>query len=76
MMSAIKDMAQRLWYSTPGKDRRLSREISAELWRYEQIEKAAQSLVDYRRRVGSIGFQLEKADEFIQAMSKALKNEP
>lgn len=45
-MSAIKDMARDLWYRSPGKDRRLSRKISAELFRYEQIEKTLRELLE------------------------------
>lgn len=44
-MTAIKRMAQDLWYSTPGKDRVKARRISSELYRFEQIEKAAQAVV-------------------------------
>ena len=72
-MSAIRNLARDLWYRSPGKDRRLSRRILAELYRYEQIEKAAQALVEYRRRVGPLNFQLEKADDFINEIKKALK---
>ncbi len=72
-MSAIKNLARDLWYRSPGKDRHMSRKISAELYRFEQIEKAAQALIDYRRRAGPLGFQLEKADDFINELKKALK---
>lgn len=73
-MSAIRDLSRKLWYSTPGKDRRTARKIEAELWRFEQIEKAAQGLVDYRKRAGPLNFQLEKADDFINELKNALKS--
>jgi spore germination protein GerM len=46
-MSVIRDLAQKYWYQSPGKDRRLSRRISAELYRYEQIEKALENLLKH-----------------------------
>lgn len=60
-MSAIKRMAQDLWYSTPGKDRMRARKISDELHRFEQIEKAAQALLK------------NQTDENRAALKKALK---
>jgi hypothetical protein len=44
-MGAIKDIAQKYHYQSPGKDRRLARKISAELYRFEQIEKALEQLM-------------------------------
>ena len=60
-MSEIKRMAQDLWYSTPGKDRIKARKISAELYRFEQIEKAAQEFLD------------NQTDKNRDALKKALK---
>lgn len=66
-MSAINNVAQDLWYRTPGKDRRLSRRISAELYRFEQIEKAARALVDYT------GSDAGKIGELKKEIRRALK---
>jgi hypothetical protein len=44
-MSAIKDVAQKYHYQSPGKDRRLARKINAELYRFEQLEKALVELL-------------------------------
>lgn len=43
--SGIQDVVREFWYRTPGKDRRRSRKISAELFRYQQIEKALEVLL-------------------------------
>ena len=37
-----------------------------------EVAKAMLGLVDYRRRVGPVGFQLEKADDFIRLGAAAL----
>lgn len=43
--SHILDVTRELWYRTPGKDRRRSKKISAELLRFQQIEKALVNLL-------------------------------
>ena len=43
--------------------------------RLRRIEKAAEGLVEYRRSAGPLNFQLEKADDFINAMRIALGGE-
>lgn len=40
--------------------------------RIAKLEAPARLLVDYRRRVGSLGFQVEKADDYIHALDAAL----
>lgn len=47
-MGAIDDEIRRYWYGSPGiKDRRKSKRMSAELFRYQQIEKALEELLKH-----------------------------
>lgn len=45
------------------------RRLRAEL---NELKQAAQGLVEYRRRVGPLNFQLEKADDYIRMMENIL----
>ena len=40
-----------------------------------RLRKAAQDLIDYRRRAGPLNFQLEKADDFLREIQLALEGE-
>jgi hypothetical protein len=40
-----------------------------------RLSKAAQGLIDYRRRAGPLNFQLEKADDFLREIQLALAGE-
>jgi hypothetical protein len=40
-----------------------------------RLRKAAQDLLDYRKRVGPLNFQLEKADDFLREIRLALEEE-
>jgi hypothetical protein len=40
-----------------------------------RLRKAAQALLDYRKRAGPLNFQLEKADDFLREISLALAGE-
>ena len=46
--------------------------LAAERARYAALVDAARGLVEYRDSVGALNFQLEKADDFITAMLRAL----
>lgn len=39
---------------------------------YERLVSAAKTLVNYRRRAGVLGFQLEKADDYFEELEAAL----
>jgi hypothetical protein len=40
-----------------------------------RLRKAAQDLLDYRKRAGPLNFQLEKADDFLREIRLALAGE-
>ena len=41
----------------------------------DRLRKAAEALIDYRRRAGPLNFQLEKADAYLREIGLALEGE-
>ena len=65
-------IARLIWSCEVGK---IDQHASPDLDVIAEIIEAARGLVDYRRRVGPLNFQLEKADGFIRRMSDALEGD-